>query len=124
MRATSARATLASVFSKGDFSNGDHSKGDINEGNFSKGELGESQRWKKVEVQRKRSYTKVLGGSRYQDELDIGAGTKEYQGAGRQVRDDGRNQVFVGVNFEDLTGGVPGQEQEKDTWTNRTLRTR
>ena len=80
-----------------------------------------------MEVQRKRSYAEVLGRSRYQDELDIGAGTEEYQGAGRQVQDDARNQVqvqddrgrelqgrdiVVGVNFEDVTGGVPGQEQE------------
>ena len=74
-----------------------------------------------MEVRRKRSYTKVLGGSRYQDKLDIGAGTKEYQGAGRQVQDNGRDQVqvqddggrgirgrdiVVGVNLEDMTGGV------------------
>ena len=53
----------------------------------------DSQRWKKVEVQRKRSYAEVLGRRRYQDGLNIGAGTEEHQGAGRQVQDNTRNQV-------------------------------
>ena len=49
----------------------------------------DSQRWKNVEVQRKRSYAEVAGRSRYQDELDIGTGTREHQGAGGQVQELG-----------------------------------
>ena len=51
-----------------------------------------SQRWKKVEVQSKRSYAESARRSRYQDELDIGAGTK------LQGRD-----IIVGTNFEGAT---------------------
>ena len=53
------------------------------------------QRWKKVEVQQKRSNGEVAGRSRYQDEPNIGAGTKEYLGAGRQVQINARNQMQV-----------------------------
>ena len=105
------------------------------------------QRWKKVEVQEKRSYAEVVRRSRYQDELDIGAGTREKKGAGRQVQDDARNQVQVqdegGVPDADAAaaaegGQVQGGAREdiqvrlrrapdvimSDTWANRAQRTR
>ena len=41
---------------------------EVKEHSSKAGDLGESQRWKKLEGQRKRSYAKVLGRSRHQGE--------------------------------------------------------
>ena len=45
------------------------------------------QNWKKEEVNKKRSYAEVVKRSRYQEEADIGAGTREQIGAGSQGRE-------------------------------------
>ena len=42
----------------------------------------DSQKWKRVEVNKKRSYAEVVRRSRYQEEADIGAGTGEEADAG------------------------------------------
>ena len=110
----------------------------------------DSQKWKKVEVNKKRSYAEVVRRSRYQEEADIGAGTREETGAG------GRGQGGAGGQGREAGGGgqvqegargrgqegAGGQEQEgaradiqarlrrapevimPDTWANRAQRTR
>ena len=72
----------------------------------------------------------IVMGTHFQGQLNIGAGTEEYQCAGGQVKeDDGRYQVEVqddggrklrgrdivkGVNFDDVTGGVPDADADDD----------
>ena len=46
----------------------------------------DSQRWKKVQVQDRRSYGEVERPSRYLDETKIGAGIIEGEGRGREVK--------------------------------------
>ena len=46
----------------------------------------DSQRWKKVQVQDKRSYGEMERPSSYLDETDIGGGISDGKGRGREVR--------------------------------------
>ena len=53
-----------------------------------------SQRWKKVQVQDRRSYGEVDRPSSYLDETDIGAGILDGEGQGREVRG---HDIVVGM---------------------------
>ena len=85
-----------------------------------------SQRWKKVEVQSKRSYAESARRSRYQDELDIGAGTREKKGAGRQVQDEARGAGQDGagdqVQVQDDASGRMEKEARSRRGPGRTSR--
>ena len=102
----------------------------------------DSQNWKNMEVNKKTSYAEVVRSSRYQEEADIRAGTREETGAGGQGREGaGGGQVQEGASGRGQDG-AEGQVQEgaradiqarlrrapkvieTDTWTNRTERTR
>ena len=65
-----------------------------------------------MEVNKKRSYPKVVRRSRYQEEADIGAGTREETGAGGQGGEGaGGGQVQEGARGRGQDG-AEGQEQE------------
>ena len=68
----------------------------------------DSQNWKNMEVNKKTSYAEVVRSSRYQEEADIRAGTREETGAGGQGREgEGGRQVQEGGQ-----GGNPGEAEE------------
>ena len=86
-------------------------------------------------MQEKRSYAEVLRRSRYQDEADIGAGTREEKGAEGQVQvqEDARGPGQDGAGGQEQEGAREDiqarlrRAQYKivtDTWANRAQRTR
>ena len=68
---------------------------EVKEHSSKAGDLGESQRWKKVEVQRKRGYVKVLGRSRYGEETTSEDSDMEEE---KEVNRVNRDQVWPGMS--------------------------